>query len=145
MSILKGQPLMIFAAVVATLISSPALANVDSDFLPDVQQQGEIYYLTGGIGDEETSAIESEKSDYNLHIMNADKQGHFAGYPHIVIKDMHQNELVDADGGPLFYAKLPKGRYVVEGSSNDQVQKKVVTISENKPTRLHFTWNNDHE
>lgn len=132
------QKSVLALAVVTVMQSSPAWS--EENFLPDVQQQGDIYYLTGGIGDEETKAMESERSDYNLQIMNADKQGHFSGSPHIVISDMQHNELLSADGGPLFYTNLPKGHYLVEGSSMKQTKSQHVVIAGNKPTHVRFVW-----
>lgn len=134
---MKHSKYVFAVVVVAALQVSPVFAD---NFLPDLQQQGEIYYLTGGIGAEETSAMESEKKDYNLQVINADKQGHFSGYPHIVIRDMQHNELLSADGGPLFYTNLPKGHYIVEGSSMKQAKSQHVVISDNKPTRVRFVW-----
>lgn len=133
----KYLPNFLALALMAILNSSPALAD---NFLPDVQQQGEIYYITGGIGDEETSAMQSERGDYNLQIMNADKQGHFSGYPHIIITDTQHNELLNADSGPLLYTNLPNGRYTVEGSSMGQTKSQNIIISNNKTSRIRFVW-----
>ena len=133
----KYLPSVMSIALIAALNSSPVLAD---NFLPDVQQQGEIYYITGGIGDEETSAMQSERGDYNLQIMNADKQGHFSGYPHIIITDMQHNELLNADSGPLFYTNLPSGRYIVEGSSMGQTKSQNIVISGAKTSHVRFVW-----
>lgn len=135
---MKHSKYVFAVAVVVALQSSLTLAV--ETFLPDIQQQGEIYYLTGGIGAEETVAMESERNDYNLQVMNADKQGHFSGYPHIVIRDMQHNKLLSADSGPLFYVNLPKGHYIVEGSSMEQTKSQKIIISDNKPARVRFVW-----
>lgn len=124
--------------VAAILQSSPVWA--ESEFLPDIQQQGDIYYITGGIGDEETKAMQSERGDYNLQVMNADKAGHFSGKPHIVIKDMHHHELLNADSEPLFYANLPKGHYVVEGSDKEQTKSQNINVTGKKISYVRFVW-----
>lgn len=132
------QKSILAIAVIAVLQSSPVWA--EDNFLPDIQQQGEIYYITGGIGDEETDAMQSERSDYNLQIMSADKKGHFNGYPHIIITDMKHNELLSSDAGPLFYAQLPKGKYIVQGFVGTQSQQQNITITGKKTSYIRFVW-----
>ena len=66
---MKNSKYILAITVVAALQASPVWA--EDNFLPDVQQQGDIYYITGGIGDEETKAMQSERGDYNLQVMNA--------------------------------------------------------------------------
>ncbi len=130
--------LCVLSLAIVTGIYSPVMA--EDGFLPDIQQQGEISFVTGGVGDEETAAMKSESGDYNLQIMNSDRDGHFADHRHITISDAKHNEVLDADSGPLFYANLPKGRYTVDASSNHQNLTKKVTIGGNKPTVVHFIW-----
>lgn len=125
------------ATAIAVLYSAPLYAEGDA---PEVQQQGDFYYVTGGIGDDETAALQAVQSQYNLRVMNADKAGHFSGDTRIVISDLRHNALIDATAGPLFYANLPNGRYRVEGFSNQQHKEQVVTIAKGKPARVHFVW-----
>lgn len=124
----------------ATLSVSPVWAQ---DNPLEVQQQGNISYVTGGIGDDEKSQLEATQHNYNLHVMNADKSGHFSGDTRIVISDLQHNPLLDATSGPLFYANLPKGRYIVEGYSQEKMKKQTVTIGNTKPAHIRFVWPED--
>jgi hypothetical protein len=125
-------------AVAITLVALPAFAQSQ---MPEAHQQGDIVYISGGIGADETAAIESVKGDYNLNVTSADKTGHFRGDTEIVIRDMKKNVLLDVTAqGPLFYAKLPNGRYTIEGISDDQSRKQAVRITSEKNARVHFSW-----
>ncbi len=128
----------VLSIALSTMLYSPLVQA--GNYLPDVHILGDISYITGGIGVEETKAMESERSDYNLQIMNSDSTGHFDGTRNILISDENGNELLDVNGGPLFYASLPKGRYLVQGSSKDQVKKQKINVSGNKPAIIHFVW-----
>jgi hypothetical protein len=109
--------------------------------MPEAHQQGDVSYISGGIGSDETDAIEAVKESYNLRVTSADKTGHFRGDTEIVIRDMKQNVLLDVTTqGPLFYAQLPNGRYIVEGISEDQSRKQTIRIANAKATRVHFSW-----
>ncbi len=103
-----------------------------------VQQQNDVSYVSGGVGQEEIDALEAVKRNYNLRITSADKTGRYAGDVHIVITDRQNNIRLDAMGGPLFYANLPDGRYIVEGTSEGLSHKQAVTISGGKPVSVRF-------
>jgi hypothetical protein len=129
---------MLVLVVAVALVAMPAFAQSQ---MPEAHQQGDIVYISGGIGADETAAIESVKGDYNLNVTSADKTGHFRGDTEIVIRDMKRNVLLDVTAqGPLFYANLPNGRYTVEGISNDQTRKQTVRIISGKTARVHFSW-----
>ena len=121
-------------------VAFPALAALAMDQLPDSQKQSEINFITGGIGKEDTEAMEAVKGDYNLRVTSADSTGHFSGEPHIVITDMQHNELLSAAAGPLFYADMPSGRYIVEGSNKGETKSQNVVISGRKVVPVRFTW-----
>lgn len=104
------------------------------------KQIGNITYLQGGIGDEERNAMATVKSDYNLSIMSAAVDGSFVGDTRVIISDRQGNALLDVNSGPLFYAKLPPGKYTVQGMSEGQVHKQNVTVAESQPVHLHFSW-----
>ena len=131
---------MLAIIAIATLSSASAWAE---DNTLEVRHQGVISYVSGGIGDEETAALKSTKHNYNLSIMNADKSGHYSGDSRIVISDLKHNVLLDATSGPIFYANLPKGRYIVEGFVGAQSKKQAVTIVNGKPAHIRFVWPQD--
>jgi hypothetical protein len=131
----------LLALALATALTTPVWAQVDLSYLPEVQQQGEIRYLSGGVGDDETAALQSVKEQYNLRVTSADKTGEYRGDTRIVIRDLKQNVLLDTtSNGPLFYTNLPNGRYVVEGYSEGQSKRKNVTIKNATHARVHFSW-----
>lgn len=136
---LNHHTLLAFLAL-AALSASPVWAD---DNPLEVQQQGNISYVTGGIGKDESDALRVTQANYNLRIMNADKSGHFSGDTRIVISDLQHNALLDAISGPLFYANLPKGKYIVEGYGQEQMKKQTVTIANGKSAHVRFVWPED--
>ncbi len=131
---------MLAIIVLAALSTSPVWAD---DNPLEVKQQGDISYVSGGIGEDESDALQATQHNYNLQIMNADKSGHFSGDTRITISDLNHAMLLDAISGPLFYANLPKGRYIVEGFANEQTKKQVVTIATGKLAHVRFIWPED--
>lgn len=132
---------MLLAVIAVTMLpATPALAN---DYLFTTRQQGDISYVSGGIGKDEREALQATQNSYNLRILNADKSGHLSGNSRLFIRDAKNNLLLDAISGPIFYANLPKGTYVVEGQSQEQIKTQRITIANGKPTRVRFMWAED--
>ncbi len=128
--------------VMSVFALSMSSARAENNALA-VEQQGDIPYVTGGIGEDETVQLEATQADYNLRVMNADKTGHFSGDTRIVISDLQHNVLLDATSGPIFYANLPKGRYIVEGFAGEQSKTQTIRIVSGKTTRIRFMWAQD--
>ena len=127
------------AAIVAMTLHAPA--TLADNNLPQAQQDGNVTYVTGGIGDEERNALRAVQHDYNLHIVNAvGASGAYPGDTHIIIYDKHHQEVVNTDTDPLFYAQLPAGRYTVEESSEGEDKQQSVVIAANKPENITFRW-----
>jgi hypothetical protein len=85
--------------------------------LPAVHHEGEITYLTGGIGHDEAQAMKRAAGHYPLELVFVQRDGKKENY----LADMPVR-IVDARGavvfegrseGPYFLAELPKGRYTV--------------------------------
>jgi hypothetical protein len=129
----------ILSMCIALVISTASLALAQNAALPAIQQSGDITYVTGGIDSDERSALESVRGDYNLHIMNSLPDGTLAGYTHITLSDNSGNQLLTADSGPIFYAKLAAGKYTLESENEGVQQKKQITIS-GKATNAHLVW-----
>jgi hypothetical protein len=130
----------LLACIALTMLSASPLW---ADDVLEVHQQGDMSYVTGGIGEDESDALQATQHNYNLHVMNADKDGHFSDDIRIVISDPKHTVLLDTVGGPLFYANVPSGRYLVEGFSDTQSKKQTVTIAGNKTVRVRFVWPQD--
>ncbi len=104
------------------------------------QKQGDITYITGGIGDSETKALRKSKTHYTLRVMNADKTGHFAGETRITISDADGALLLDTATGPIFYANLPEGHYLLKSFNGEQIKQQEVIIKHGKPVDIRFSW-----
>lgn len=131
----------LMAMLTAFTALSASTAFADDVNMPHVQQQGEVQFVTGGVGDDERNAMEQMQKDFNLHIMSSNKDGAFVDNRSLVVLDKHKKEVLNTQAGPLFYATLPAGKYTVISTNKDGVeQKKTVTISKKSPARISFVW-----
>jgi opacity protein-like surface antigen len=131
---------VLLAVLMATAVSAPALA---SDPMPEMQpvQNGNVTFITGGVGIDQRKALESEAGSYNLRITNANRRGQLTTDDTLDIRSSNGHDVISVSGtDPLFYAKLPPGSYTVDARSGNEHKEQKVTISANKPTSLELVW-----
>lgn len=124
------------------LIAAPAFA-AGYGYLhhPQPQLQGNVSYLTGGIGENETESIKSQAGGYNLLLSNADNSGHYMPGSDITITSHDGRQMMNvSDAGPLFYAKLPPGNYTLTATNGSQQEVRKIHVSANGSDRVHLIW-----
>lgn len=127
----KGIVLSLVAALCLPLF------GIAADLSPETQNG--IRFLSGGIGMEERNAMQVEGKEYNLRLSFSLKGGAYLADVNVAI-DSGKKPLVEADsGGPLFYAKLPPGKYRIAASYRGETQTRTVAIGKHS-TNLYFRW-----
>lgn len=104
------------SAMVAT--ASPAAVRPPAaTALPSPHTRGEITWLTGGVGRDESRAIEHEAGAYPLELVFVEKSGkrdQFLADIPVTIRDSRHRTVFDGGAeGPYFLARLPEGDYDV--------------------------------
>ncbi len=105
------------------------------------QTQGEVTFVTGGVGEDERNAMEAMRTDYNLNLLFSVRgTGEYVSDVKVRIADSRGNILMESvSDGPMLFAKLKPGRYIVSVErEGHQVIHKAVTIKQR--TSLSFTW-----
>lgn len=125
------------AAVVAT---SDGAAR-----LPPTQHAGDIAYLSGGIGSDQSAAFKDARSRYPLSLefaqhTAANGNEYLANVP-VTIADMHGNTLLTTKTrGPFMLVSIPDGRYVVTARHDGNTQQRTVEVSKTGHAREAFVW-----
>jgi hypothetical protein len=135
------SPLIALGAATFFSLSSAAYALYSqAEERLQVQEQGDVAYVTGGIGDEERAELGSMQRDFNLQVMNSGRDGAFTNDTQFAIHDRAGNEVLATQSGPLLYVQLPPGRYHITAENNGKRQQKDVRISQSKISQLHLVW-----
>src|SRR5579871_254816 len=128
--------------VVLSLLLLPAALPAVAQSLLQPQNQGDVTFVSGGVGDDSQQAMLAAKPDYNLHLLFAQavSGGYFANLP-VRIADASGTVVVSATSmGPFFYAKLKPGTYTVTAAHHGVPMTKTATISESGAVDLNFYW-----
>jgi hypothetical protein len=143
------------AGIMAVALAAPAFAQGAYSTLPmpendgmryqqanlQPKQEGDVTYITGGIGDSEVDQLKSESVNYNFQMINSDPTGHYTADTNLVIQSKDGREMVRVDNaGPLFYAKLPPGEYTVDATNGAQHETKTVRVAASGHSEMHLIW-----
>ncbi|MCK9635383.1 MAG: carboxypeptidase regulatory-like domain-containing protein [Methylobacter tundripaludum] len=106
------------------------------------QTQGDVTFVSGGIGEDERNAMKTIKGDYNLNLLFAAKgSGEFAADLNVRIADAKGNVLVETvTDGPYLFARLKPGNYIVTAEKDGKVMRQKARIGNNRATSLSFYW-----
>lgn len=115
-------------------------AGVSSNFLK-VQTENGIPFVSGGFGVEERTALRELGKKDNLELSFALRNDDYLGGARVLIKDERGNKVLEtASDGPLFYAKLPKGRYTVMATAQGKTITRTVEVPAQGQARVYFAW-----
>jgi hypothetical protein len=120
-----------------------AVAHAASS-LPAVQHSGKIEYMNGGIGKDESTALQSEGRHWPLALEFAvkDKQrAEFAANVQVAIRDASQHTDLQVNAaGPILLARLAPGNYVVEAKLDGKMLTRKVQVVDKHPAKVEFLW-----
>ena len=130
------------AALVALGTGTASAYGVDLGTLPPESIQGDVKYITGGVGSDEAEAMRQAASRYPLAIELAARASPRAAYVANVtidIRDTHgRTVLSTTTDGPFLLASLPPGRYTINAQLEGQSQQKTVAIGNGAHQHVMF-------
>ena len=104
------------------------------------QQQGNITFISGGAGDEDRDALRQVENQYNLRLLFAARNGDYLANVAVTLSDARGGAVLDTIAeGPIFYARVPPGRYRLTVSEQGHSQSRDISIG-NGAVRQDFYW-----
>jgi hypothetical protein len=128
-------------AVVWTLAGGPRAVMVP---LPPLKTQGEIQYVTGGIGEAEYIALRQAQCKFPLALefirRAADYDAYVADVDVVVIDEHGVEVLAVRSDGPYLLAKLPDGDYTVRATYFGHTLERDVRVAASASARVALVW-----
>jgi hypothetical protein len=127
------------------IICTGFLSSASFAQLPPSKTQGDISFITGGIGSDESSAIFAAAKKWSLLIEMSEIDGGgrgvwIAGIDIRVLNEKQQTLLETICDGPLMLLNIPPGQYTVEASYQGKLLKRNVTLKEGDSQKLTLFW-----
>ncbi|MDT9642457.1 carboxypeptidase regulatory-like domain-containing protein [Pseudomonas sp. JV245A] len=147
MSVLSGViAVLLLAAPVSVRSASTSNEPIDPAGvqLEPLQQNG-ISYVSGGIGLDESRAIQQAKG-YNLHMTFSVGSGNeYTSDVDVLIQNPQGHQLLSLSGvGPIVFVQLPAGRYQVITTRKGLEQQSMVDMKVAAMRDLNIHWNNGY-
>lgn len=134
------------AALLAALLmgvagtSSGGVAQETFTFGPSIQRQGNVSFITGGVGFQEREMLDAVRNQFNLHLLYAERGGgSFIADVTVRIADSRgQTVLETITKGPQLLVQLPAGTYRIVSSYEGATQTRSVSVPGRGHTSLVF-------
>lgn len=110
-----------------------------------VDQQEEIAWLSGGIGEEGRETMHAAARDYNVHVLFSSRQGaYLADIPFRVLTAAGKEVKSGTSDGPMLYLRLPAGNFKVSAEVDGTWQTRSVRVlPKGQPVSLIFLGRGD--
>lgn len=133
----------IVAILCAAISMSAASATFSQELVHRPAQQvstSGVKYVSGGIGAGSQQAMEGMRSEYNLRLTFARPgSGEYLSDVRVRAEDSRGQTVLDGlSQGPLFFARLPSGKYRITVGFEGKTQDRHITISKGHPKGLVF-------
>lgn len=105
------------------------------------KEQNGITYLSGGVGQDESQAIQQVKG-YNLHItLSSGPDNKYLSGVDVVIQTAKGRSIVSlSQVGPIVYVKLPADNYVIIASQNGHEKRSTVVLKGSSTGTVNLHW-----
>ncbi|TPG94242.1 carboxypeptidase regulatory-like domain-containing protein [Pseudomonas caspiana] len=109
------------------------------------QEQNGIAYLSGGVGEDESKAIQ-QATGYNLHMTfsTGPASQYIPDVDVIIQKAEGQPVLTLSEAGPLVYVQLPAGKYTVVATHKGEVRRDTADVGSGAARNLVFHWGTEN-
>ncbi|MEM5327502.1 carboxypeptidase-like regulatory domain-containing protein [Paraburkholderia sp. JHI2823] len=115
--------------------------NTNGTGMPQVQQQGDVSFVSGGVGLDESRALLGAQSDWPLSLRFTQRSGEYVADVRVQITDSHGASVLDTTSrGPYMLVRVRPGRYNVHVSHAGVDKTSTVTVSSNGSARASFVW-----
>ena len=116
--------------------------NDNGGGMPQVQHQGDVAFVSGGVGSDESKALQGAEHRWPLALRFTGPGSDFLADVHVQIVDAHGSDVLQTTSrGPYMLVKLRPGRYTVHARYKSDDQQKAVTIPTTGSAKSAFYWN----
>jgi len=133
------KPLATALSATLWFAAGPALAA-----LPAMQHQGEVQFLTGGVGKDEAESMRAAQPKFPLaleFVRKATPRDEYLADVEVTVLDHRGRSVLDAQAdGPFLLARLPAGEYTVKAAHAGRTLDRKVRVTDHASARAVFVW-----
>lgn len=124
-----------------TTTEDTSAGNVNGGGLPQIEQQDDVSFVSGGVGLDESRALRRAQSQWPLSLRFTGPNSEYLADVHVRLVDAHNSEVLNTTSrGPYMLVRLRPGRYTVHAQYKDREQTRAVTIPAKGTVKSAFLW-----
>lgn len=120
-------------------VRDPVIVDAQRGDIPVAHDRG-IPYVTGGVGQDEATALRGMASGYNMRATFVTRSGEYLSGVTVQIYRGSTVVFSARSEGPYLFARLPPGRYRLVATSNGVSRTHELFIPTNSGTRVTMSW-----
>jgi len=128
----------------AAMSAAPAAVGSPMSDLPAPRAQGEVTYLSGGVGLDEANAFKRVAKDYPLELdflAKAKSKDEYLANVKVRIKDARDKLVLSTTSeGPFLLARMPAGKYTISADHDGNIEQRKIEIAAGTHRRVVFEW-----
>jgi hypothetical protein len=124
------------------LLTSFVLISTVNCVYAEEGNAGDVIYINGGIGQEESDEMRAKAGDFNLRLyMSEGKHGHSITGVKVSILNKKGNVVLDLlSGGPMLFAHVENGNYVVNAIYEGTTITRKVLVINHRGVNVYLNW-----
>jgi len=140
----------VFAFVVASgamaQTAAPTQANeIHRTGMPPTEQQGDVSFVSGGVGRDESTALRQARSQWPLALLFSGPGSAYVADVKVQIANAGGATVLDTmSHGPHMLVRLPPGRYTVNATYSGVTRRQTVNVAGNGSARATFSFPASH-
>ncbi len=136
---------LVLVALVCMMIGISSAYADDNDAaqipLAQPQQIGNVSFVSGGIGEDESNAIKAQASNFDLRVTETQRDGAYTSGAIVILTDNKTREqFTIGNTGPLLYVNLPNGAYTLKAVNGSEEITRQIKVNAHKPVNLNLVW-----
>ncbi|MCC8395734.1 carboxypeptidase regulatory-like domain-containing protein [Paraburkholderia sp. MMS20-SJTR3] len=132
------------SGAIAQTASQPAPNEIHRTGMPPTQQQGDVSYVTGGVGRDESAALRQARRQWPLSLQFTGPGSSYVADVQVRIAKGGTTVLDTTSKGPYLLARVPPGRYTVTATYGSVTRKETVNVHGNGSGRAVFSFPSSH-
>jgi hypothetical protein len=130
---------------VAQTAAPQTASEIHSTGMPPTEQQGDVSFVSGGVGRDESTALRQARSQWPLSLLFTGPGSNYVADVQVQIVNAGGTSVLDTiSHGPHMLVRLPPGRYTVNATYSGVTRKQTVNVRGNGSARATFAFSVSH-
>ncbi|WP_028208648.1 carboxypeptidase-like regulatory domain-containing protein [Paraburkholderia nodosa] len=137
--------LVLASGAVAQTAAPTSASEIHRTGMPATEQQGDVSFVSGGVGRDESTALRQARSQWPLSLQFTGPGASYVADVQVQIANASGASVLDTrTHGPYLLVRLPPGRYAVTATYSGVKRRQTMNVRGNGSARATFSFPRSH-